>query len=119
MRRPIAGPVDDAQDFAAVGQSQHTGVITPRPLGADVHAALARARGLDQKAVPVQARWLEEGRGLVRPDFQMRVVEDVEEGLNAVRGKATTEVSRWGGVGEASNAQGVQQDFIVAKEFQI
>ena len=119
VRRPIAGPVDDAQDFAGVGQGQHQGVITPRPIVGDVHATLALARGLDQKAVHVQAGLLEEGRGLVRPDFQTRVVDDVEEGLNAVRGKAPTEVSRGGGVGEASSAQGVQQDFIVAKEFQV
>src|SRR6202035_2246512 len=62
---------------------------------------------------------LEEGRGLVRPDLQARVVDDVEERLNAVRGKAATEVSRGGWVGEAPGAQGVQQDLVLAEEFQV
>src|SRR5207247_5162638 len=73
----------------------------------------------DQKAVHVQEGLLEEGRRLVRPDLQARVVDDFEEGLNAVRGKAATEVSRRGGVGEAAGTQGVQQDLIVAQEFEV
>ena len=119
VRRPIAGPVDDAQDFAGVGQGQHQRVITPRPVVGDVHPLLALAGGLDQEAVHVQEGLLEEGRGLVRPDLQTRVVDDVEEDLNAVRGKAATEVSRRGGVGEAAGTQGVQQDLIVAQEFEV
>ena len=114
-----AGAVHQEQGLLRVGQGHHQRVVPPGAVVGDVHPLLALAGGLDQEAVHVQEGLLEEGRGLVRPDLQTRVVDDVEEDLNAVRGKAATEVSRRGGVGEAARAQGVQQDLVVAQEFQV
>ena len=70
VRRPIAGPVDQAQDFARVGQGQHQHVIAPGAVVGDVHALLALAGGFDQHAVHVQNRLLEEGSGWPAQTFR-------------------------------------------------
>src|SRR5262249_50790227 len=57
--------------------------------------------------------------GLAAPDLQTGVVDDVEQRLNAVPGKAAAEVPRRGGVGDTARAQGVQHDLVVAEQFQV
>ena len=81
MRRPIAGAIDDAQHLAGVGQRQHQGVIAPDAVVGDVHPFFALAGGLDHGAVHVDRGAVEEVVGLLRPDLQARVVEDVDEGV--------------------------------------
>ena len=96
-----------------------SGVIAPGAVVGDVHALLALAGGLDQGAVHVEEGLVEEGRGLAGPDLQARVVDDVEQRLNAVRGKAATEVAGRGGIGDAAGAQGVEEDLVVAAQFEV
>jgi len=54
MRRPIAGAIDQAQDFAGLGQADHERMIAPGAVVGDVHAGLARAGGLGERAVHVE-----------------------------------------------------------------
>ncbi len=61
----------------------------------------------------------EEGLGLAGPDLPTRLVDDVEKYLNAIRGKAPAEISRRGGIGDTARPQGIQQDFVVAEQFQV
>jgi hypothetical protein len=119
LRRPIAGAVHHAQDFAGVGQGQYQGVIAPGAVVGDVHAPFALAGGRHQKAVHVQDGLPEEGGGLVGPYAQAGVVENVEQRVNVVLGKPPTEIAGGGGIGDAACPQGVEEHLIVAEQFQV
>jgi hypothetical protein len=60
-----------------VGQGQHQGVIAPGAVVGDVHALLALAAGLDQKAIHVHDGLPEEGGRLLLPHGQPGVVDDI------------------------------------------
>jgi hypothetical protein len=61
----------------------------------------------------------EKVRGLVGPDFQAGVIADVLEGVDVLGAKAPAEIAGRGGVGNAAGSQGVQEDFILAAEFDV
>src|ERR1035438_3347767 len=48
MTGTIAGTIDDAQDFARVGQAEEQNLITPAAVVADVHAFFALTVGAHQ-----------------------------------------------------------------------
>jgi hypothetical protein len=85
----------------------------------DVHAPLALARGFDQEAIHVEEGLVEEIGGLLGPhahaDIVDRILQLAEGGLI----KAAAEVAGGGRVGEALGPQGIQEDFILAAEFEI
>ena len=119
MRRPIPRPIDQAQHFAGVGQSQHQRVIAPGAVVGDVHALFALAGGGHQRAVHVDGRLLEEGVRLPRPDPDARVIEEVEQRQHVGAGKASAEVARRGRVGDAASAQGIQERLVVAAQLDV
>jgi hypothetical protein len=62
---------------------------------------------------------LEEGRGLVGPHADARVVDEVLEDLNTGPIKAPTEITGRGGIGNAACAQGVEKNLVVAEQFEV
>jgi hypothetical protein len=119
VRRPIPGPVDHAQDFLGVGQAQHQRVVAPGAVVGDVHALLAFPGGLDQRAVHVEDRLLEERGRLPGPDPDTNVVNHVEQRHDVGGREPPAEVARGGRVGNAAGAQGVEEDLVVAAEFDV
>src|SRR5208282_1573269 len=115
----ISRTVEHTEDFAGVGQAEHQRVIAPSAVVSNVHASLALARRFNEKAIHVQNCLLEEGRWLAAPHFDPRGVDNVQQRLNAIGRKPPTEISgrRW--IGEATGPQGIEQDFIVAEQFQV
>ena len=86
---------------------------------ADVHALLALAGGLDQKAVHVEDGAVEEGVGLLGPDAPTHLVHGVLQPADRRLVEAAAEVAGGGRVREAAGAQGVEEDLVVAAEFEV
>src|SRR5208283_2764735 len=85
----------------------------------DVHPLLALAGGLDQKAVHVDTCLGEEVAGLLSPDAQADVVDDVLQEADGGLVEAAAEVAGGGGIGQAARAQSVEEDFVLATQFQV
>ena len=98
---------------------KHQRMITPGAVVGDVHAFLALAGGGDQRAVHVEDGLLEEAVGLLRPDADADVVEDVLQGVDVDAGEAAAEIAGRGGIGNAAGAEGVEEDFVVAAQFDV
>ena len=116
---PVARAIDHAQHLARIGQRHDQRMITPLALVRDVHPRLALARGGHQRAVHVDAGFVEERVRLLRPDFEPRLVEHVEERANVVGLEAAAEVAGRGGIGNAPGIHRVEIHFVVAAQFQI
>src|SRR4029077_17972983 len=95
---PVARPIEDAQDFAGVGQGDHQGVVAPGAVVSDVDALFALAVGAHQGAIQVDACLGEKVGGLVGPGFEPGVVADVLQGLDVLGSKAPAEIPGGGGV---------------------
>ena len=119
VRGPVAGAVDDAEHLAGVGQRDDQRVIAPGAVVGDVHALLAAGAGGDQGAVDVDDGLVEEVGRLLVPDLDPGLIEDVLEDLDVVGGEAAAEVAGGGGVGDAVGAQGVEEDVVVASQFDV
>ena len=76
-------------------------------------------RGVDQRAVQVDAGLGEERGGLPGPDLAADVVEDVEQRVDVLGLEAAAEVAGRGRVGNAAGAEGVEEDFVVAAQFDV
>ena len=94
-------------------------MISPGAIVRDVHPLLAARAGGDECAVDVEEGFVEEVRRLLLPDLEPGLIEDILEGLDVVSSEAAAEVARGGGVGDAVGAQGVQEDDVVAPQFDI
>ena len=57
--------------------------------------------------------------GLLLPDLQPGLVEDVQQPLDVGRGEAAAEVAGGGGVGDAPGAEGVEVDLVVAADLEV
>ena len=119
VRGAIAGTVDDAEDFAGVGQRDDQRMIAPDAVVGDVHALLAFAGRLDHGAVHVDAGRLEERVGLASPDALAHVVEDVEQRVDILGPEASAEIAGRGRIGNARGSEGVEEDFVLATQFEI
>jgi hypothetical protein len=94
-------------------------VIPPGPIVGDIHALFALAGGFDQEAVHIDDGLLEESGRLAIPDAEARRVEDIMQRLNAVLGKASTEIACSRGVGDTAGPQSIEEDFVVAEQLQV
>ena len=119
VRGPVAGPVDDAEHLAGVGQRDDQRVITPGAVVGDIDALLAAGAGGDEGAVGVDDGLVEEVGRLLFPDLDPGLIEDVLEGLDVVGGEASAEVAGGGGVGDSVGAEGVEEDDVVASQFDV
>ena len=82
-------------------------------------ALLASPGGLHQRAVHSDDGLLEEAVGLLGPDLQARVIEDVEQREDVGLLEAAAEVAGGCGIGETAGAQSIEEDLIGAAEFEI
>ena len=94
-------------------------MITPGAVVGDVDALLAARAGGDEGAVDVDDGLVEEVGRLLFPDLDAGLIEDVLEGLDVVGGEASAEVAGGGGVGDAVGAEGVEEDDVVASQFDV
>src|SRR5512144_78926 len=94
-------------------------MVAPGAVVSDVDAVLAAGPGGDERAIDVEDGLLEELGGLLLPDLDPCLIEDVLEGLDVVGGEAPTEVARGGGVGDAVGAEGVKGDEVVASQLDV
>jgi len=114
VRGAIARPIDEAQDFAGVGERDEERVISPGAVVGDADACFVfRPRG-HQGAVGVEDGASEEGVGLSPPDADANVIVDVLERVDVVAVEASAEIARRGGVGDALGAERVEEVDIVA-----
>ena len=120
VRGPVARAVDEAQHLAGVGQGHDQRVIAPGAVVGDVHALLALAGGLDQRAVHVDDGLVEERRPAARPRPCRRVSSKMScrVSMSSAR-EAAAEVAGGGGIGDAACAQGVEEDLVVAAQFEV
>ena len=119
MRGTIAGTIDEAQDFASVGQGDDQGMITPDAVVGDVHALFALAGGGHQGAVGVEDGLVEETGGLVLPDADADLIEDVLQEVDVGHGEASAKIAGGSGVGNALGAEGIEKVDIVAAQFDV
>ena len=119
VRGAVARPVDDAEHLAGVGQRDDQRVITPGAVVGDIDALLAAGAGGDEGAVDVEDGLVEEVGRLLLPDLESGLIEDVLEGLDVVGREASAEVAGGGGVGDAVGAEGVEEDEVVAPQFDV
>jgi hypothetical protein len=115
----VGRPVHQAEHFAGVGQGQHQGVVAPGAVVGDVHAPLALAGSLDQEAVHVEDRPVEEVVGVLGPHAHADVVGQVLQPAEGGLVEAAAEVAGGGRVGESPGAQGVEEDLVLATEFEV
>src|SRR5208283_2553456 len=119
MGGTVAGAIDDAQDLTRVGQGHDEDVITPDAVVGDVHAPFALARGRNQRAVGVKDGLLEEGGGLVLPDANTHLIENILQAVEVGHREASAEIASRGGIGDALGAKGVKIIDIVASQFDV
>jgi hypothetical protein len=103
------------QRFLGVGQGNHQGVIAPDPLVGQIHALLASSRGAGDGAVGIQDRRLEECLGLLLPNQQAFLVDDVHQRVDAVLGEPAEEIASGGRIGDTRYAQGIQIGVVIAE----
>ena len=77
------------------------------------------AAGGGERAVGVDEGLLEEVGGLLLPDPQPGLVEDLHEPLDVGLGEASAEVAGGGGVGDACGPEGVEVDLVIAADFEV
>src|SRR5207249_3755134 len=85
----------------------------------DVHPLLAAGAGGDEGAVDVEDGLLEELGGLLLPDLEPGLIEDILEDLDIVGGEAAAEVASGGGVGDAVGPERIEEDDVVAAQFDV
>jgi hypothetical protein len=119
MTGTIAGAIDDAQDFAGVGQADEQGMITPGVVVGDVHAFFAPPVGAHQGTVGVDAGLLEKIVRLLFPEFHPCGIEDVLEEVDFVGTETSAIIAGGGGVGNALSAEGIKKGRVVAEQFDV
>src|SRR5271157_2343121 len=94
-------------------------MVAPGAVVADVDALLALGVSLDEGAVSVQNRKVEELRRLLGPDTLASLVDGVCQIHDVGLTKAAAEVAGGRGIGDALGAQGIEIDFVVAPQFDV
>jgi len=112
--RAIARSIDDAHDFAGVGQSDDQRVIPPGAVVGDADACFVLSAGGDQGTVRVEDGAVEEGVRLLPPDADANIVVDVLQRVDVIAVEASAEIACRGGIGDALGAEGIEEADIVA-----
>jgi hypothetical protein len=94
-------------------------VVAPGAVVGQVHAPLALAQRRGERAVHVEHRLVEELVGLLAPNREADLVEEVLKRLDIGGREAAAEVARGGRVRDALGAEGVEVDLVVAEQFQV
>jgi hypothetical protein len=94
-------------------------MVAPGAVISDVHAVLALPLGADQGTVHVNARQFEERRRLPGPGPLADLIEDIDQVVHIVGLKAPTEIAGRGWIRNASRAQSIEKDLVLAAQFQV
>ena len=94
-------------------------MVAPDALVRQVHACFALPRRPHQRAVAFDDGVFQEAVGLLLPDLDPLLVEDVHQGVDVGGVETTKEVACGSGIGNALGAQDIEVDFVVAKPFEI
>jgi hypothetical protein len=94
-------------------------VITPGAVVGDVDALLTARAGADERTVDVDDGLVKEVIRLFTPDFEPCLIEDVLEDLDVVGGEPPAEVAGSRGVGDAIGTKCVEEDDVVASQFDV
>jgi hypothetical protein len=119
VRGAVGRPVHQAKHLTGVGQGQHQGVVAPGAVVGDVHTSLALAGGLDQEAIHIEDGPVKEGGGLLGPHAHADVVDRVLQLAEGGLVEAAAEVAGGGRVGDTLGAQGVEEDLVLAAQFEV
>jgi hypothetical protein len=94
-------------------------MITPNPVVSAVDILLALGVGPHHGAIDIEDGFREELRGLLGPDPQPGVVDEVHQGQDVPFLEAAAKVACSGGIGNALCAQSVEEDLIVAAQLDV
>ena len=94
-------------------------MISPLAFVVDIHSGFTLAGGNDEGAIGVDDGFLKEAVVLLLPHIGPSLVDGVHQFDDVVLGEAATEVTSGGGVGYRGNADGVEEDFVVAAQFDV
>src|SRR5271168_3446097 len=94
-------------------------MVAPNAIVRKIHAFLAGAPSAGDCTIGFDNGVLKERRGLLLPDEQALVVDDLHQRGDALGLETPEEIASGGGVGDALGAQGVQKVFIVAEQFKV
>src|SRR5512147_1082109 len=94
-------------------------MVAPGAVVSDLDALRAAGAGSDERAIDVEDGLLEELGGLLLPDLDACQIEGVLEDLDVLSREAPAEIARAGGVGDAVGAEGVQEDEVIAPQFDV
>ena len=119
VRWSVPRAIDHAQDFGGIGEAEHQRMVTPCAVVGDIHATFAFTGRSHQSAVHVNGGLLEEGVRLSGPDLDADVIEDILERLYTRFGEAPAEVTCGGWIWDATSAEGIEEDFVVAAQFDV
>ena len=89
-------------------------MIAPGAVIGDVHALLALAGGFGKGAVHVELGLLEERGGLLLPQADPNVVEDVLKNIDVARRETSAKIACRRGIGNALRAERVEELSVVA-----
>ena len=115
----IAGPIDQIEHFAGVGQGDHQRGVTENPFVRKSHAAFALPESKRNRAVDIDKGLFEKASGLLIPNPLRHGVGDLHEFEDIVLLEATGEVSAGGRVRNALRAQPIEEGLMIAPELDI
>ena len=94
-------------------------MIAPGAIVGDVDAFFAFGGGGHQRAVGVEDGLIEERVGLLFPDADADIVEDVLQNVDMVGMKAPAEIASGSRIGDATSTKGVQEIDVIAAQLDV
>jgi hypothetical protein len=119
MRRTIARPIDDTQDFAGIGERDEQRMIAPDAVVGDADALFVLGVGRHQSTVCIEDGAVEKVTGLMPPDADANVVIDILEGVDVSDVKTPAEVTCGSGIGDTLGSKGVEEVDVIAAKFDV
>ena len=115
----IAGAIEEAHHLAGVGETDEQDMVAPGAIVSDVDAFLALGGGGHQGAVGVEHGLIEERFGLLFPNTDANLVEDVLQKVDMVGLEAPAEITGRGRIWDAPGAEGVQEMDVVTAQLDV
>src|ERR1700722_19502460 len=94
-------------------------MVAPDAIVRQIHAFLAGAPSAGDRTIGLDNGVLKESCGLLLPDEQAFVVDDLHQGCDALGLETPEKIASGGGVRDTLGAQGVQKVLIVAEQFEV
>src|SRR5260370_283516 len=94
-------------------------MVAPGAVVGDIDALFAFAAGGHQAAIHVDHGPVKKRRGLSGPDALADIVKNIDQGVHVASVKTATEIASRGRIGQATGAEGIEKDLVVAPQFQV